>query len=221
MWILPSRRGNARMRIFNPDGSEASMCGNGLRCVAWYLYMKDHGRTTHVIETGAGLITTEVVKKERTRIYLTPPKEFRLGLKLTVLGKRLDWHAVNTGVPHAVLFSSRIDKLDLGKLGPAVRFHKIFKPAGANVNLVQIQTPHRIAVRTYERGVEGETMACGTGSVACVVIGASLGKLKPPVSVLTAGGERLSVGFRQERKLWEGLYLEGPARILFEGVIRQ
>ena len=219
LMVLPSRRGDARMRIFNSDGSEALMCGNGLRCVTWYLHAKDHGKKELVVETEAGVMQTEVVEQERTRIFLIPPKQFRLGLSLSLRGNRLQLHAVNTGVPHAVLVVPHLEKVDLARLGPAIRHHRLFQPAGTNVNLMQILSAHRVAIRTYERGVEEETLACGTGAAACAVIGTALGHLKPPVDLLTASGERLTVGFHQDRTPWEGLFLEGPARILFEGAI--
>ncbi len=217
--LLRSRKGDARMEIYNSDGSRASMCGNGLRCVVWYLHAKDHGKKEITVETGAGVMKTRVVQNERTRIYMTPPKDFRLGLKLKLNGTLYQIHAVNTGVPHAVFFVSNLEKLETASLGPVIRHHKFFKPAGTNVNWARIASPHEIAIRTFERGVEGETLACGTGAVACAVIGTVLGKLQPPVQILTASGEQLTVGFRQEKKPWEDLYLEGPAKILFEGVI--
>ena len=218
--LLPSRKGDARMEIYNSDGSRASMCGNGLRCVVWYLHAKDHGKKEITVETGAGVMKTRVIENERTRIYMTPPKDFRLGIKLTALGKKYLLHQVNTGVPHAVLFVSNLDKVETSSLGPVIRHHKFFKPAGTNVNWVRTNSPHEISIRTFERGVEGETLACGTGAVATAVIGTVLGKLQPPVHILTASGERLTVGFHREKNPWEDLYLEGPARILFEGVIR-
>ncbi|MBI3332574.1 MAG: diaminopimelate epimerase [Candidatus Omnitrophica bacterium] len=217
--VLPSRRGDARMRIFNPDGSEAGMCGNGLRCVAWYLHAMDGGKKSWAVETGAGLMRTQVVGSERTRIFLAPPKDLQLGLKAAVGGTRYTLHAVNSGVPHAVLLVSDLRKVGVASLGPAIRFHRIFQPAGTNVDWVRIDSLHRIALRTYERGVEGETLACGTGAAASVVVGAALGRLRPPVQVLTAGGETLTVGFRPGREPWGDLFLEGPARILFTGAI--
>ena len=213
---LPSRRADARMRIFNSDGSEAEMCGNGLRCMVWYLHSRGGGKNLSV-ETRAGLMRAQIVDGNRVRIYLSRPKNLHLGLKLSHSGKKYLAHAVNSGVPHAVLLTSHLEKADLRTLGPVIRHHKNFKPAGTNVNLMRIESPHRIAIRTFERGVEGETLACGTGAVASVLIGTALGRLQPPVQVKTAGGESLRVGFTQNRKPWEGLYLEGPARILFEG----
>ena len=215
--VQPSRRADARMRIFNSDGSEAEMCGNGLRCLVWYLHTRNGGHREISVDTQAGLMRAEIISGDRVRVFLSPPKNLRLGLKLSHGGKRYHVHAVNSGVPHAVLLTSQLEKADLARLGPAIRRHKAFKPAGTNVNLMRIESPHRIAVRTFERGVEGETLACGTGAVASVLIGTALGRLQPPVQVNTAGGESLRVGFTQNRQLWEGLYLEGPARILFEG----
>ncbi len=218
--VLPSRKADARMRIFNPDGSEAEMCGNGLRCVAWYLHARDHEKRNLRLETRAGLMQAKIVGRERVRIQWGPPKQLRLGLALTHHGKRYALHLVNTGVPHAVLFVRRLEAVEPSALGAVIRHHRFFKPGGTNVDWVQIHSAHRISLRTYERGVEAETLACGTGVVASVLIGTALGHLRPPVHVRTRGGEILTVGFRQEPRPWEGLYLEGPAKILFEGTYR-
>ena len=217
--VLPSRGADARMRIFNSDGSEAEMCGNGLRCVAWYLYMTDHGGKEQRVETHAGLMQTQVIAFERTRIFLPPPNSLQLEKPLVIRGNRYKIHFVNISVPHTVLIMPTLEKVNVAVLGPAIRHHRFFQPAGTNVNFIRIDSPRRIAIRTYERGVETETLACGTGSVASVVIGAALGRLKPPVELLTAGGERLTVGFKDGRSFGQGAYLEGPARILFHGVI--
>ncbi len=217
--VSSSRKGDARMRILNSDGSEASMCGNGVRCVAWYLHSQTQGRRSFDIETQAGLMASRVVGKERVRFYLPPPTKLRLGLKITSQGRHYTLHAIQTGVPHAVLLVPKVRGIDLNRLGPFIRFHRLFQPQGTNVNVAQIHTPHKISIRTYERGVEAETLACGTGALACACIGTALGSLKPPIEVIPPSGERLMVSFRQTRQPWENLYLEGPARILFEGKI--
>lgn len=219
LWIASSPRAQAHMRIFNPDGSEASMCGNGLRCVVWYLHTKNHRQQAWRVQTRAGILPALVVAPERIRIFLPPPQAIHLGLSIVYRGKRYPLHSVNTGVPHAILFISKWTPDPLATLGPFIRHHRLFKPHGANVNLVRIESPHRIALRTYERGVEAETLACGTGAVAAAVIGTALGRLKPPIQVLTTGGERLKVGFRQTRSPWKELYLEGTGRILFTGTL--
>ncbi len=218
---LPSRKAAARMRIFNPDGSEAEMCGNGLRCLVWYLHSQNGKSRSLSVETPAGLMRAQIIGKDQVRVFMSRPKSLRLGQKLKAAGKSYQVHSVNSGVPHAVLLVSHLEKVEMEILGPVIRHHRLFKPAGTNVNAVRIDSPHRIAIRTYERGVEGETLACGTGAVAAVVIGTALGKLAPPVQVKTAGGEVLSVGFQQNRQPWEELYLESPAQILFEGGIPQ
>ncbi len=215
--VLPSRKGTARMRIFNSDGSEADMCGNGLRCVVWYLHSTNGKSRALSVETAAGVMQAEVTGPERVRIFMPPPRDLRLGLHLTHQTKRYTLHAVNSGVPHVVLPVRHLESFDLEHLGPAIRHHRLFKPAGTNVNLMKIQSLHRISIRTFERGVEGETLACGTGAVASAVIGAALGRLKPPIEVRTRGGETLTVGFRHGAKPFQGLYLEGPVQTLFEG----
>ena len=215
--VLPSRVGTARMRIFNSGGSEAAMCGNGLRCVAWYLHTRNGRAHEMTVETAAGVMRAEVVGPERIRIFMTPPRDLHLGLHLSHRGKQYELQAVNTGVPHAVLVVGHLKRFDLASLGPVIRHHRLFRPQGTNVNLLKIYTSHRISVRTYERGVETETLACGTGAVACVVIGSALGHLEPPVEVSTLGGERLIVGFDSKNKPWGKLFLEGPVQTLFTG----
>lgn len=214
--VAPSLSADARMRIFNPDGTEAAMCGNGLRCVAWYLHVQSGGNGSLSIETGAGRMQAKVVGRERVRIFFQPPTGIRLRIWMPVRGKRLILHSVNTGVPHTILLVSNLDRVDPTGVGPVIRRHRLFQPAGTNVDWVQIHSRHHLAIRTYERGVEAETLACGTGAVASVVIGSALGKLKSPVEVGTASGESLTVGFKKD---WQDLYLEGSARIHFEGKV--
>ncbi len=216
---LPSRKADARMRIFNSDGSEAPMCGNGLRCMVWYLHTRNGRHKEISVDTRAGLMRAQIIDGDRVRVYLSRPKNLRLGQKLKAAGRSCQVHSVNSGVPHAVLLVSHLEKVAMETLGPAIRHHRLFKPAGTNVNAVRIDSQHRIAIRTFERGVEEETLACGTGAVASVLIGAALGRLTPPVEVKTAGGDVLTVGFGQSKQPWEGLYLEGPAQILFNGEI--
>ena len=192
----------------------------GLRCVAWYLHAKNGGRREWAVETGSGILQAQVTGEERVRIFFAPPKGLRLGLAVTWRGRRCALHAVDTGVPHAVIIAPRLEAVDLEALGPFIRRHRIFRPRGTNVNLLRIHSPHRASIRTYERGVERETLACGTGAVASAVIGAALGHLRPPVQVTTPGGEKMTVGWHFTRYPQEiRPFLEGSARILFEGGI--
>ena len=176
-----SRRADARMRVFNPDGSEAEMCGNGARCVARYL--KERGRRVSgngavTIETRAGLLAAKVLGRpaaigaRRVAMRMTDPTGLRLEMALPVEGRRLRLGIVNTGVPHAVVSVASLDAVDVARLGRLIRRHRAFAPAGTNVNFIQPDGRHpaRLRVRTYERGVEGETLACGTGVAAAAII---------------------------------------------------
>ena len=220
--IGSSRTADARMQIFNADGSEAEMCGNGLRCVAWYLHTSKNGSRTKkslTVETGAGICPVEVVGFERTKIFLLQISDLQLNRSVIVKGRGISLCSVNTGVPHAVIETNNLKRCDVEGIGPFIRRHRLFKPQGTNVNWMRIHSKNRISMRTYERGVEAETLACGTGAVACVMVGTALGKLSPPVDVMTAGREILKIGFRNGRNFDAGAFLEGPARILFKGSI--
>ncbi len=214
-----SSRANMRMRIFNADGSEAEMCGNGARCAA--LYAKLEGsravKSRINIETKAGIIESEV-DKDNVRIKLTTPKSLRLDIPLKINNRILKVNFINTGVPHVVIFSSGLSKIDIAPLGRIIRNHKYFSPRGANVNFVEVKGEGIISVRTYERGVEDETLACGTGSVASSLIFSLKSGCSSAVTVITSGGEMLKVYFERMRDKFDNVWLEGRARVVFRGV---
>ena len=214
-----SRRADFRMRIFNPDGSEADMCGNGVRCLAKYAVDKKIAKKKHRIETGAGIIEAEV-RGNGVKAHLTDPKDFRPRAELNVNGHKEEIHFINTGVPHAVIFAASLEGLPVESRGRDVRFHGYFAPEGTNVNFVKVQAGNSIEVRTYERGVEGETLACGTGSTASALVSAAYRGLRSPVKVRTSGGEVLKVYFKNEDGRWRDVYLEGPVQSSFEGRVR-
>ncbi|MFA5287701.1 MAG: diaminopimelate epimerase, partial [Candidatus Omnitrophota bacterium] len=164
-----SRSADIKMRIFNADGSEAEMCGNGARCTAFFAVHQLACSKKVSIETKAGIIKAEV-NKDIVRIKLTEPKGLNLDIPIKINGRLLRVNFINTGVPHAVIFVSGIDKIDVDNIGRAVRYHKRFSPAGTNVNFVEVLGKDAIRIRTYERGVEGETLACGTGSTAAALV---------------------------------------------------
>ncbi|OAG28111.1 diaminopimelate epimerase [Thermodesulfatator autotrophicus] len=201
-------------RFFNADGSEAEMCGNGGRCAARFAVAEGLCSSEHAFETLAGLIRAEV-KGKRVKIELTPPHSLRLDLSLEIDGQKYEAFFVNTGVPHTVLFLSpeELEKLEVKSLGAKIRFHSAFAPAGTNVNFVAPIGPKELKVRTYERGVEVETFACGTGACASAIIAAKKGLVTPPVTVKTSGGETLTVFF--ELKDMSRLFLEGEARFVY------
>ncbi len=213
-----SRKADARMRIFNADGSEAEMCGNGSRCFARFLASR-LGRSTGSfrIETLAGIIDS-VVGKETVRVRLTDPGVMALDRPVKVLGRELRVSSVNTGVPHAIVFVEGLAGIDVHRLGRELRYHRAFAPAGTNVNFVEVTGPGSVSIRTYERGVEGETLACGTGSTASALVSnAKYGVGDGLVRVKTAGGEELRIHFTRGREGYTGVWLEGKAGIVYEG----
>ena len=158
--LSKSKIADIRMRIFNVDGSEAEMCGNGARCAALYAA----GRKKRIkLETIAGIIESEI-NNNNVRIKLTNPKDIKLDLSLTLNKRVIKVNYIDTGVPHAVVLVEKTDLIDVKSIGESLRFNKKFAPRGTNVDFVQIINKNNIAVRTYERGVEDETLACGTGS---------------------------------------------------------
>jgi len=204
--------GTVRMRIFNADGSEAEMCGNGARCAALF-----SARRNVKIKTIAGLVEARV-NGNKVKIKLTEPKAFRLGIPIKVSGRVLSVNFVNTGVPHTVVPVLGLDKVDVFGIGRQIRYHKYFSPAGTNVDFIEVLGKDTIRVRTYERGVEGETLACGTGSVASALVFAS--KVKGDqnkVNVHTQGGEILKVYFKRDRGEFSDVWLEGNAKLVYKG----
>jgi diaminopimelate epimerase len=168
-----SRVGDVKMRVFNPDGSEAEMCGNGSRCVALYVskQQKTNGVAPVTIESRAGLLSARL-RGTRVALRMTDPTEITLSLAVNVHGRRIRVGVVNTGVPHVVVPVKAVDRIDVNRVGRALRNHQVFAPRGTNVNFIQADPRHanRLRVRTYERGVEEETLACGTGIVASAIV---------------------------------------------------
>lgn len=213
-------RGDFKMRIFNPDGSEAEMCGNGIRCIAQYAKkIKRLKKDNFNIETKAGNIAIDYLKEDVPRLKLPPPRDLKLDFKLDVDGEDVDVNYVIVGVPHIVLLCDKLDEVDIADLGRKMRFHKDFAPGGTNVNFVKVTSSNSLKVRTYERGVEEETLACGSGVSASAFIAFLLEKVRPPVSVTTSGGETLKVYIEGTKEKIEGLYLEGKANLVFRGEI--
>ncbi len=214
--IQPSTVADFRMHFINPDGKEASMCGNGARCAARLAYDIGIAQTSMKIETGAGILSAEI-KKSLVRIEMTAPRSWQINKEITVDGKRLQYSMVNTGVPHVLFFVDDIRSCDIKTIGHAIRFHKEFAPEGTNVNFIKKTGPHEISIRTYERGVEDETMACGTGVVAAALIAAKQKKVSAPVNIYTAGGDTLSVNFILTPDGADNVFLEGPATYVYKG----
>ncbi len=211
-----------RMRYYNRDGGEAEMCGNGARCFARYagrLAGKSGESDAISFETPAGIISATFVGGNNVRLAMSEPTDLRPGLELGVEGTVYTAHCLNTGVPHAVLFVEDLENTPVQTLGAAVRYHDAFAPRGTNVNFARETAPGSVAIRTYERGVEGETLACGTGVVATALLYHKTTGAPSPVAVCVRGGETLHVGFETDGENFRNVTLTGPADFVFEGQI--
>jgi len=213
-----SAEGDFRMRYYNSDGGEAEMCANGARCFARFASRVSGGREEMRFETPAGMIRAEL-RGENVKLELSEPKDMVLNRTLEIEKRKLPVHSINAGVPHVVAFVDDLETTPVRDWGAKIRYHGAFHPKGTNANFVKQLEPGRIAVRTYERGVEDETLACGTGVAASGLIYSALNDLESPVQVLVRGGDWLELGFRKTASGFEEVTLEGPADFVFEGTI--
>jgi diaminopimelate epimerase len=220
--VEPARNGaDFRMRYYNADGGEAEMCGNGARCFARFARRVAGSAASAVtFETEAGVIGARFFGDE-VEIAMSTPHSLAPATSLEAGGETLDVHFLNTGVPHAVVFVDDLEAVDILRLGSGLRYHTHFAPKGTNANFVQVLAPGEIAIRTYERGVEGETLACGTGVTACALIHHLESGAISPIAVRVKGGETLRVGFETGATLGEftNVTLTGPADFVFDGTV--
>jgi diaminopimelate epimerase len=218
--LVPSASGKAECawEFYNSDGSTGEMCGNGARCFSRFVQKLTGVKRGLTFETEAGIITASF-QGARVTVNLTPPTKLRLNQELPLSTGMERVHSINTGVPHAVLFVPDADRAMVEELGPQIRRHAHFAPKGTNVNFVQRLGLNRIRVRTFERGVEGETLACGTGVTASALIAARLHGFTSPVKVQVQGGDELEVGFKDANGEFAEVKLSGPAEFVFEGRI--
>lgn len=214
--IEPSRRADFKWRLFNADGSEAEFSGNGGRCAARFAVVRKIAPRSHSFETLAGLIRAQV-KKDSVKIQFPEIKDLRLNLQVPMRGQSAVAHYLNTGVPHLVLYVENVDQTDVVALGRELRHHPMFQPAGANVNFLTPVDSHTVRIRTYERGVEEETLACGSGSVAAALITGALGQGQSPLTILQRSGKALAVYFQSANAAFSDVFLEGDAMIIYEG----
>jgi diaminopimelate epimerase len=207
-----------RMRYYNRDGGEAEMCGNGARCFARFANKVAKAPAEISFQTPAGLIRGEL-HGELVTLQMSEPKDLRLDLDLTANSAKEHVHFINSGVPHVVVPVFKVEDVDVRKRGQTLRRHKEFSPAGANVNFIEKRGPKEILVRTYERGVEDETLACGTGVVASALIFAASEKVDGPIGITVRSGSELSVDFKRAGDSFTNVTLTGPAEFAFEGTI--
>jgi diaminopimelate epimerase len=214
--IQPSDKAAFRMRFFNPDGGEVDMCGNGARCIARLAYEIGAAPKEMTIETPAGLMSAEAMG-DHVLLHLYEPRDWRLNQTLKLDGETLAYHFVNSGVPHVVVEVDNLDGMDVQEIGAAIRYHDAFAPKGTNANFITVTGKDTLRLRTYERGVEAETLACGTGIVAAGLIAGKLGRVTTPVRVTSASGDVLEVNFRPAGDGATGVTLLGPAAHVFRG----
>jgi len=218
-----------KWRFYNSDGSLAEMCGNAARCTARFAYINKIAGSKMSFKTQAGIISAQIMKnqgiEEKVKIKMTDPENIKDKDIIVIDNKSLPFISLNTGVPHVVIETDDIEAIDVEKIGKKIRFHEKFAPAGTNVNFISISRDNRIIIRTYERGVENETLACGTGCVASVLAAAKESGISSPVACLTRSGNYLFVHYLEilleNRKIFKDVFLEGDARIIYKGELNK
>lgn len=217
--VEPAENGaDFRMRYYNADGREAEMCGNGARCFARFAAQFMGFPKVIRFETLAGMVTAELLD-ENVCLRLGPPRDLVLGMELLAAGQQLTVHSVNTGVPHAIVVVDDLPAVDVLTVGAALRYHERFQPRGTNANFINVLGRSSLAIRTYERGVEGETLACGTGVCAAALCHHALTGDPAPIAVQVRGGDKLEVRFDKVDGGFASVTLTGPAEFVFEGQI--
>jgi diaminopimelate epimerase len=216
--IESSERASFRIRYYNADGSLGEFCGNGTRCAARFAVLNGVTGPRMTIETDAGIVSAEVEDDRRVTISLPPPTAFRAERPIQIGETTVRGSSIVVGVPHYVIFlTDSLWEQQIEALGRAIRHHPEMQPAGTNVNFVVVRDSGSIEVRTYERGVEAETLACGSGVVASVSVSALFGKVQSPVTVLTRSGITLEVSLQKQGTELHEIRLKGDARVIYRG----
>jgi diaminopimelate epimerase len=224
LMVEPAKKGaDFRFRYYNADGGEAEMCGNGARCFGRFTaHLGEIVLKRVTFETIVGTLAAEMIGDD-VRIAMSEPQSLQLSTQAEIPGLNSALHFLNTGVPHVVTFvdsAETLDELDVYSHGSAIRHHQEFSPAGTNANFAAVLSPDHISIRTYERGVEDETLACGTGMVASALIHHLLTGAPSPIKVDVAGGDTLEIGFdKTGDQAFTNVTLTGPADFVFEGEI--
>jgi diaminopimelate epimerase len=208
-----------RMRYYNADGGEAEMCGNGARCFARFVQPLRRAEAQRVrFLTPAGVISGEYLGTD-VRVNLTAPTETKLNQRADFGWGEIEYHFMNTGVPHVVVYVPDAEKAEVVTRGRAIRRSPVF-PRGTNVNFVEVADAQNLIVRTYERGVEDETLACGTGVTAAALLTNRVRGLALPLRLKVRGGDILSVDGLADGESFRDVTLTGPATEVFSGVIK-
>ncbi|MEW6669943.1 MAG: diaminopimelate epimerase [Thermodesulfobacteriota bacterium] len=220
IFVTRSERHDFAWRFFNADGSEAEMCGNGGRCVARFASLKGIAGPRMTFETLAGPVSAEVMGRI-VKVLMPDPRDLRRDIDLPLEAGWVSVDFINTGVPHTVVRVQSLSDHPVVAQGRVVRHHPRFSPAGTNADFISLSGSDVIELRTYERGVEDETLACGTGAIASALVAAARGIVKSPVTVKTRGGDLLKIHFEKVGESFRQVWLEGPTAIACEGRLHE
>jgi diaminopimelate epimerase len=222
--LRKSRSASYRMMYYNADGSYGGMCGNGGRCIASYAVAAKIAGRKHVFEA-LDHVYSAAVSKSEVILTMKSPQNAVLDVEIDLKLRRLPVSFIDTGSPHVVVpivnlrGDPSLNGLDVVGLGRAIRHHGCFAPAGTNVNFIEKVGAKSIKIRTYERGVENETLACGTGAIASAIVATRRWKIAPPVTVIPRSGMRLRVDFSDLDGSISNVRLAGPAKVVYTGLI--
>ncbi|MGA8164149.1 MAG: diaminopimelate epimerase [Waddliaceae bacterium] len=211
-----TRGGDFRMRIINADGSEAEMCGNGIRCLGKFIRQLGVPQNAFSVEVPGRLCHVQLENGD-VSVSLGPPTQVQWSLQLPLQHRCFTVDYLNTGVPHAVIFTADVNTVDLAAIGPAIRYHPKLAPAGTNVTIASLSRQREIHLRTYERGVEGETLACGTGAAAAAIAAARKYGLSNPIVVNTHSRETLIFNLTWHQRVVQDVKMKGPATLVYRG----
>jgi diaminopimelate epimerase len=206
-----------RMRYFNRDGGRAELCGNGGRCLAAFAAARGLGRDGRLVFASDAGRHEARVDGDRVELVLGDVTAPRLDRVLATPAGEVRAAQVTVGVPHVVIEVPDVDAIDLATFAPPLRAHEDLGPAGANVDVATVTGPDRVRLRTFERGVEGETLACGTGAAATAIVLVAAGRVRAPVTLAVASGDELGVSFERDGDDFRAVTLAGPVVTSFEG----
>ncbi|NUN71136.1 MAG: diaminopimelate epimerase [Bacteroidetes bacterium] len=224
--LEPSENAAFTMKYYNADGSNAGMCGNGGRCLARFGYdLGITGGSEFDFDAFGHRYTSRRINEDKYELKMKDPFGLVTGQRIDVQQGTVLGNYINTGTDHSVVFMDEnawlgsLETMDVHGIGRQMRYHSVYAPIGANINYIEQTGTNSIKIRTYERGVEDETLACGTGSVASAVLSAMKYKMKSPVAVMVRSGEVLEIGFDQEAGIFRNVRLTGSAVMTFAGII--
>jgi diaminopimelate epimerase len=215
IFVTGSNRYDFAWRFFNADGSEVEMCGNGSRCVARFAYLNGISGEDMTFETLVGPVSAQV-RGSIVKVLMPNPSGLKLDLPFSREHGWISVNSINTGVPHVVIQVEQLDDYPVVEQGRKIRFHRMFSPEGTNADFIRVVSNDTLEIRTYERGVEDETLACGTGAIASALVASARGMVTTPVKVKTRGGEDLRIYFEKEKDLFSRVWLEGGTSIVYQ-----